>query len=286
MVKAYYQLTKPGIIYGNLLSLVAGFFFASSLTHYFDVWLFLLTNVGTALVIGSACVYNNVMDRGLDKHMARTKKRALVVGEISVKRALLFGGVLGILGFAILWFATNTVTVLVGVVGFLDYLVLYAFSKRRSIFGTLVGSIAGAMPIVAGFTAVTGNFDQAAFILFLIMAAWQMPHFYAISLYRFDDYKAAGLPVWPVKKGAKSTKLQMLLFIMAFLAASLALSIYSYTGLIYTFVMSVVSLLWLWRGIEGFEAKDTARWAKKLFGMSLLVLLVFCSVLSVGALLP
>jgi protoheme IX farnesyltransferase len=289
MLRAYYQLTKPGIIYGNLVSLLAGYFFAASLHMHFPIDAFICVVIGTGLVIGSACVFNNVMDRRIDKHMARTKKRALVTGIIPVTAALLYGAVLGASGFAILAYGTNMATVWVGLVGFFDYLVLYAISKRHSVWGTIIGSIAGATPIVAGYTAITGDFDRAAQILFAIMAVWQMPHFYSISLYRYEDYKAAGLPVWPIKKGTYSTKVQMVLFITAYIAACWALTAYGYTGYVYAAVMVGAGGAWLWRCVQGFAVKDekgTIRWARKMFGTSLLVLLVFCAAASVGSFLP
>jgi len=199
VLKAYYRLTKPGIIYGNLLTAAAGFLFASK--WHIVPGLFAATLAGTSLVIAAACVYNNYIDRNIDKRMARTKKRALVQGTISGKHALIFATMLGVLGFALLLAYTNTLVTVIGVIAFIDYVVLYGISKRRSVYGTIVGSISGAAPIVAGYVAVTNQFDLGALLLFFILVYWQMPHFYGIAMYRFDDYKAAGIPVLPVQKG-------------------------------------------------------------------------------------
>jgi protoheme IX farnesyltransferase len=218
--------------------------------------------------------------------MARTKHRALVIGKIPPVNAIIYGLVLGIIGFWLLLTYTNNLTALVGAIGLFFYLVMYSFFKRRSWLGTVVGSVSGAAPISAGYTAVTGRFDQAALLLFLSMVFWQMPHFYAIAMYRFKDYQAAGLPVLPVKKGYKRTKLEILIYITAFTLATVALTVRHYTGYIYMAVMLAVGLYWLQEGIAGFKTPNEAKWARHMFFLSLITLLIFCFSLSVGALLP
>lgn len=285
-IKLYYNLTKPGIIYGNDISATAGFLLASSLADSFDFGLLVATLLGISLVIACGCVVNNYIDRGLDQKMARTQKRALVSGEISTRSALIYGVVLGLLGFLVLTIYTNFLTVLLGMVGLFSYLVLYSVGKRQSEHGTLIGTIAGATPIVAGYCAVTNSFDAAALLLFLAMAFWQMPHFYAIAMFRAKDYAAAGLPVLPVKKGVSITKLQIVLYIVAFIVEAAMLSVLGYTGNIYLAVMLAVGLYWLYKAYAGIKAKDSVKWARGMFGFSLIVLLTFSFMLSVGALLP
>ena len=137
--------------------------------------------IGISLVMASACVVNNVIDVDIDAKMARTDHRALVTGAIKKNIAIIYGVILGVLGFAALIYWTNWLVVVIGLVGFVDYTVLYGYFKRKSIHGTIVGSISGATPPIAGFCAVTGTFGLEALILFLILVIWQMPHFYAIS---------------------------------------------------------------------------------------------------------
>ena len=239
MIKTYYNLTKPGIIYGNLVNLLSGFLLACALTKSFSLSSMIAVMAGTALVIASGCVINNYIDRGIDKHMKRTKKRALVLGEISGRQALVYAAVLGALGFTVLALWTNAPTVVVGIIGFIDYVVAYGFWKRRSPAGTLVGSISGATPPLAGYLALTGQFDAAALIVFLIFAAWQMPHFYAISLYRSEEYKAAGIPVLPLKKGRQYTKAAIIAYTIVFTVCCIALSIWGYTGVTFAIAMGV-----------------------------------------------
>ncbi len=283
-IQAYYQLAKPGIIYGNSLSVIAGFFLASqgdlSLKTFASVLL------GAALVMGSGCVFNNYIDRGIDKKMARTKKRALVTQAIPVQHALIYATVLGLLGFLFLALGTNLLTVGVGAVGLFTYVVVYGIAKRTTVHGTIIGSIAGAIPPVSGYTAVTGSLDSGAWLLFLILTCWQMPHFYAIATYRREDYAAAGIPVLPVKKGIKQTKVQIVLYTLAFIIAASLLFFFDYVGYVYLIVMLAVGLWWLRLGIHGFQALDANKWARKVFGSSLIVLLVFCSVTSLDAWLP
>ncbi len=283
-LKTYYQLTKPGIIYGNVTTALAGFIFASQ--WHIQPWLLFWTIVGIAFSIGSACVFNNYIDRGIDEKMFRTKKRALVIGLISGRSALIFATILGIIGFSILTFFVNILTALIGLTGFVVYVILYGITKRHSIHGTLVGAVSGAMPIVAGYTAVTNQFDLAALLLFIILAAWQMPHFYAIAIYRIQDYTNAGIPVLPIKKGLFSTKIHIVLYILAFIIAVGLLTILRFIGFTFLIVMTLLGLVWLTMGIKGFFVKDDARWARKMFFFSLIIILSLSCMLAIGIVLP
>jgi protoheme IX farnesyltransferase len=271
-------LTKPGIIYGNDLSGIAGFLLASSLAGQFDFWLFVSFLIGMSLVICCGCVLNNYIDRGIDVKMQRTKRRALVTGEVKHWQAIVYGITLGVFGFAALIVGTNAITVILGAVGLFFYLVMYSFWKRHSPLGTVVGSVSGAIPITAGYTAVTGEIDAAAIILFVIMVCWQMPHFYAIASYRLKEYQAAGIPVLPAKHGEQAT--------IAFTFACIALTLFNYIGLIFAVVMVIVGALWLRKGFSGLAKTNQAAWGRQLFGWSLVVLLVLCIMLPLGSVLP
>ena len=279
----YYYLTKPGIIYGNILTAIGGFLLASK--GHVNLALLCFTLLGTSLVIGSACVINNYIDRDIDKKMSRTKKRALVSGVITPRQSIIFGSVLGILGLTVLALYTNWLVVLIGVAAFVIYVVLYGVSKRKSVHGTLIGSLAGAAAIIGGYCAVTGNFDGTAALLFVIMAVWQMPHFYAIAIYRFDDYKAAGLPVLPVAKGLRQTKIQMLVYTIIFMISVLLMRYLGYAGYSFFVVMTILSLGWIYLSLRGFQLKDSKKWARQMFLYSLIVLLVFSVMLSINNLL-
>jgi len=284
-VKKYYYLAKPGIVYGNGITTIAGFLFASK--GHVDFILLLTAVVGSSLVIAAGCVVNNFIDRDIDKKMVRTAKRALPRGDISNVKALSFGAILGIAGFSLLGFRVNLLTVWIGLVGLIDYLVFYSYFKRHSIHGTLVGTVAGATPIAAGYCAVTGSLDATAIMLFLIMTAWQMPHFFAIAIYRFKDYKKAGICIWPVKKGIVSTKIQIALYISVYIALILLLALRGYAGISYMIAVLIMSLWWFRQSIQGFSAAtDDNKWGRKLFGSSLIVLMVFCLMISIDNFLP
>ena len=282
-LKAYYYLAKPGIIRGNLLTATAGFVVAAG--RHIDFLLLIEALSGIALVIASACIINNYIDRDIDKVMERTKRRASVTGVVPARRGLALAAFLGLLGFIILAVHTNWLTVAVGLAGFIDYIVFYGLAKRRSWTGTLVGSISGAAPVVGGYTAVSGQLDGAALILFLILTCWQMPHFYAIALRRLSDYKAAGIPVLPAVRSARAVKLQMMAYMLAFLAAVLALGLAGYAGTFYMVVMGALSLGWLVTALRGWRAPDTKRWATKVFLYSLILLPAFLVSVLVDALL-
>lgn len=284
LIREYYRLTKPGIIYGNLLSTIAAFLFASK--GHLDINLFLATNLGTALVIGSGCVFNNYLDRDIDSKMTRTKIRALVLGTIATKNAIIFATILGLVGFTVLARFTNNLTVLVGLVGFFDYVVVYWFGKRYSNFGTIIGSIAGATPIVAGYTAVTNQFDLSALLLFLLMVFWQMPHFYAISIYRIDEYAKANIPVLPSVKSMLTTKIHILFYCLAFTVSILVFTILAKTSLIFLIVMLLSSLGWTFFSLQSFYVDNDKRWARKMFFASLIILLVFSAMLVLDVYLP
>lgn len=282
--QAYYRLTKPGIIYGNLMTAAAGYFFGSP--DSIDFWLLLAVMLGTSLVIASGCVFNNYLDRGIDEKMARTKKRALVTGIIPVSHALIFGTTLGVLGFSVLWAYTSPLVTVIGAVGFIDYVALYGWAKRHSVHGTLVGSIAGAMPLVAGYCAAAAEFDTAAFLLFLVMVAWQMAHFYGIAIYRRDDYAAAGVPVLPVVKGMHSAKRASVIYIAFFTVFAGLIAIYDYAGYVYLIGVMTLGVVWLTRSLRTYNLPDDKAWGRKMFGFSLIVLMCTSALLAVGPRLP
>ena len=148
-LKRYLQVTKPGIIFGNLISAAGGFLLAAQ--GAIDWWLFAATVIGLSLVVASGCAINNCIDQDIDAKMARTQKRVLVTGAMSTKAALAHGVVLGLAGFALLWFGTNPLATGCVLFGFVIYVGVYSlYMKRNSVYGTLVGSLSGAVPPVAG----------------------------------------------------------------------------------------------------------------------------------------
>jgi protoheme IX farnesyltransferase len=283
VIKKYYQLTKPGIVYSNVMTAIAGYLFASKWDVNFKVFTALI--LGTALIIASACVFNNYIDRGIDAKMSRTKKRTTASGKIGSGAVNTYACVLGIAGLVILT-QTNALTFLMGTGAFVSYVVLYGIAKRKTVHGTLVGTIPGGASLVAGYTAATNHLGLSALLLFLIMLTWQMAHFYSIAIFRLEDYKAAKIPVMPAIVGIKSTKLQILFYIFAFVISVTAMSFFGRTGLIFLVIMAGLGLCWLYKGIKGFSTRGDTKWARGMFGFSLVVLLIFCLTISLDPFLP
>ena len=284
-IKNYLLITKPGIIFGNLISAAAGFFLASR--GRVDGLALPATLIGISLVVASGCVFNNCIDRKIDRKMMRTRDRALAKGLISVKIALSYATILGVAGLALLWVATNMLSVVIVLAGLVIYVVIYSlYMKRNSVYGTLVGSLAGATPPLAGYCAVTGRFDMGAVILLSIFSLWQMAHCYSIAVFRFDDYAAAAIPILPVKRGTTAGKRHIVGYILAFMAATLMLTLWGYTGYRAFAVATVLGLSWLYMAWSGFEASDERLWAKKLFIFSILTIFVLSVMISIDFTAP
>ncbi|WP_219060993.1 heme o synthase [Pseudomonas sp. UMAB-08] len=267
-LKHFIQITKPGIIFGNVLSVAGGFFLASK--GHVDFGLFLAAVIGTSLVVASGCVFNNCIDRDIDVKMERTKNRVLVQGLVSLRLALIFASVLGIAGVGLLYTKANPLAALFAVIGFVIYVGFYSlYLKRKSVHGTLVGSLSGAMPPVIGYVAVSNSFDLAALTLLVMFSLWQMPHSYAIAIFRFNDYLAASIPVLPVKRGIVVAKRHILIYTLAFLLATLMLTVGGYAGLSYLAVAAVMGMYWLYMAWSGYKAVDDRVWARKLFVFSI-----------------
>jgi protoheme IX farnesyltransferase len=283
--RSYLQLIKPGITLSNTLTAIAGYLLAASFLE-FRIISFIASAVGIALIIASACVVNNVIDRDIDKRMKRTAKRDIANGKISVQRAILFAIILGITGFGAILLLTNSLTFILGVIAYIWYIIIYGIAKRNTAWSTLIGGVAGALPPVAGYTALSGRIDAAAIILFFMMLLWQMPHFYSIAMFRRSDYAKAKLPIWSVSYGMKSTKRQILLFASLYGLSSILLTFYGYTGIVYLDLSFVIAAYWVYRGISIYNRYDDEKWARKMFGTSLLVLLVMCALVAIGGYLP
>lgn len=270
----YYLLIKPGIILGNLITFAAGFFLASR--GGFDLWLFAATLSGLALIIASACVFNNYIDRHVDREMSRTKKRALATGAVSHSSALIYGAVLGLAGNAVLYANTNLLTTLVADVGFFIYVCVYSFIKTQTSLSTLIGSIAGAIPPLVGYCAVSNRLDLAALLLFLMLVFWQMPHFFAIGIWHREDYSKANLPILPVVKGIQKTKIHMVAYLLLLIPVLYLMTMMGYTGQLFFIVTGLLGTVWLALCLLGFYANNDKLWGRQMFRVSLVMINVIC----------
>jgi len=230
------------------------------------------TLVGLSLVVASGCAINNCIDRDIDARMQRTKTRVTVTGEMSVKAAFAHGIVLGVAGFTLLAAYTNAVAVFFAVLGYVVYVGVYSlYMKRNSVYGTLVGSLSGAVPPVVGYCAVTAQFDAGAAILLLMFSLWQMPHSYAIAIFRYKDYEAANIPVLPVAQGIEKAKLHIVLYIAVYALVTMLLPLSGYTGIGFMAVAATTSIWWLVMALRGYRSDvDVTGWARQVFGFSIL----------------
>ena len=268
--RRYLSVTKPGIIMGNLISVAGGFLLAAR--GDVDWPLMVATLAGLSLVVASGCAVNNCIDSDIDTKMQRTRTRVTVTGEMSLKAAFWHGVVLGVAGFALLAFYTNLPAVFFAALGYVVYVGVYSlYMKRNSVYGTLVGSLSGAVPPVVGYCAVTGEFDTAAAILLVMFSIWQMPHSYAIAIFRFKDYEAANIPVLPVAEGIAKAKQHIVLYIAVYAMVTLLLPISGYTGVGFLAVAFSTSLWWLIMALRGYRRDiNIEGWARQVFGFSII----------------
>ncbi|WP_436917580.1 heme o synthase [Acinetobacter schindleri] len=279
MLKKYLFLTKPGILFGNFVTTLGGYFVAAQ--GSVDFLLLLLILFGTTFVVASGCVVNNVIDQDIDQKMQRTQNRALVKKTISEPVALTFAFILGLVGFSVLWFWVNAYAFLFAVIGFVVYVGFYSlWTKRTTIHQTLVGSISGAAPPVIGYTAVANQFDLGALLIFVGYAFWQMPHSWGIAVYRFQDYKNAGIPILPVARSIHRTKVESLIYVILFGVVMNGLFFFGYANWLYMAVLNILTLYWIYLSIQGFKAKDDEAWAKQYFMYSVklitVISILFC----------
>ncbi len=268
--KIVFETIKVGIIKSNLIAMFAGLCMAlyvhetSFFTHVGSI---VLAVIGSALVIGSAGAFNNLYDRDIDAIMERTKQRPTVTGQMEAKRALALGVIMAITGIIALY-AASPLAALFGFLGLFLYVVPYTmWTKRTTIYNTEVGSLSGAMPPLIGWAAISSDMSHPSIAaLFILLLIWQMPHFYAIAIRRFDEYKAAKVPMLPVVKGLRRTYVQTNVYLVVLLLSS---------GLFWSFspfiaiTSALLSLVWLVLSIRGYKKVEADKWAKTMFIFSL-----------------
>jgi heme o synthase len=261
-----FSLVKFGIIFGNSFAVAAGFALAGGVSSI----LFIKALSFASLVIACGCVFNNCYDADIDSLMERTKNRVLAKGEMPISVALIFGTTLGIVAFTLGFFTLNLLTVCVASVGLFSYVVLYTIlGKRNTIYGVHVGAISGAIPPVIGYCSVLNVIDVQATILFFMLVFWQIPHSFAIEIFRSADYKRANIPTVPEIKGIASTKISILLYIVLFAVCNVLL--YRSTNIFHWLLSAIAILWWVRVAIKGFctNADGIKSWARKVFFISI-----------------
>jgi len=218
--RAFYALTKPRVVSLIVFTAVIGMFLASP--GMVEPRVLLAGTFGIALVAGAAAAVNCLVEQNVDALMLRTRWRPLPSGELSSLQTLAFAGAVGGLGLWVLGHFVNPLTMWLTLATFVGYAIVYTvILKPLTPQNIVIGGASGAMPPVLGWAAVTGEVTPEAMLLFLIIFAWTPPHFWALALYRIDDYARAGLPMLPVTHGARYTRLQVLLYTLILFGVSL-----------------------------------------------------------------
>lgn len=233
--KAYLQLTKPRIIELLLITTIPVMFLAQRGIP--NLWLVVATLVGGAMSAGSAGAFNCYIDRDIDRVMRRTRGRPLVTGELSDREAFVFAWVLGILSTLWLGLLVNWVAAALATAGHIFYVVVYSlWLKRRTSQNIIWGGAAGCVPVLVGWSAVTGGLDWAPVILFGVVFLWTPPHYWPLSMRYRDDYQAANVPMLAVVRGRSQVGLQVILYAWATVVCSLLLVSVASMGILYTAV--------------------------------------------------
>lgn len=237
----YLELTKPKVVALMILTSVIGMLLAAPGVPRWDILLF--GNLGIALLAGAAAVINHIVDQKIDTVMARTRKRPVATGKISPFEAILFAAALACAGMAILMLMVNHLTAWLTLASLVGYAGVYTlFLKRATPQNITIGGLAGAMPPLLGWTAVTGQVEGHALLLVLIIFAWTPPHFWALAIHRKEEYAKAGIPMLPVTHGNRYTELHILLYTLMLLAASLLPFVTGMSGGIYLIGALVLGL--------------------------------------------
>ena len=267
------DLTKPRITLLVLVTAFTGMWFAAGGLPPLGLTFFTLLGIG--LASAASAVLNNYIDREVDGYMERTRNRALADGRLLPQHALRFGLSLAILAFGLLFYAVNPLTAVLAVATIFFYVCIYTlWLKRYSSLCTEIGGVAGAMPPVLGWVAVTNGLGWPALWTFIIMMLWQPPHFWALALLRVDEYRLAGLKMLPVTHGEAVTKRRMLVYTVALLPATVAMYSLNLTGPFYLVVALGCGILYLVKTIKFTRNAITPQGARRLFAFSILYLSV------------
>ena len=255
VLKNYLELTKPKVVLMMLITAIVGMLLASKSLPPLD--LVVISMIGIGLCASSAATINQIIDRNIDANMARTSNRPLPQGEITTFNASLFAFALMTAGTAILVSQVNTLTAVLTVASLIGYAFIYTiFLKRATPQNIVIGGLAGAAPPLLGWTSVTNSIDPNALLLVLIIFVWTPPHFWALAIYRKEDYARESIPMLPVTHGVKFTKLQIILYTILLVLVSLLPYIVLMSGNIYLFSALGLGLFYLYSSIKMYLTDD------------------------------
>jgi len=277
----FYALTKPRVIQLIVFCALIGMVLAvPGVPGLADLRLALIASVGIWLVSGAAAAFNCLVEQGIDAKMRRTSWRPTAQGQLDDRLTLAFSLALCTLGSWILYVWVNPLTMWLTFATFVGYAVIYTvILKPRTPQNIVIGGASGAMPPVLGWAAMTGEVGPEALILFLIIFLWTPPHFWALALYRVEDYRKSGLPMLPVTHGNEFTRLQIFLYTLVLFAACLLPFVFQMSGKFYLVAAVALSIVFCWYGWKLWREYSDAL-ARKTFRFSLIHLsLLFAALL-------
>ena len=278
LLKSYYQLCKPNVVYMMLICAFVGMLLAEeSVTSY--VYLF-VSLFGIALCAASAAAINQVIDRNTDASMTRTDQRPLPQGELSATHASIFAIIIGIIGALVLYLYVNTLTMILTLASLIGYAFIYTvYLKRATPQNIVIGGLAGAAPPLLGWSSVSNSIDPYALLLVLIIFVWTPPHFWALAIYRKDEYAKESIPMLPVTHGVIFTKLQIVLYTIILFIVSVLPYVVLMSGEIYLFSSLILSSIFLYYSVNLYFSENNED-AMKTFQFSIYyIFLIFLALL-------
>ncbi len=268
----YFTLCKPRVVLLMLITAWVGMLLACA-PYEFPLSAFIFGTLGIAFSAGSAAAINHIVERHIDIHMRRTQHRPLAAGRLQPKQAMWFSLFLGTLGLGMLVLFVNLLTAWLTLLSLLGYALVYTlFLKRATPQNIVIGGAAGAAPPLLGWTAVTGDISAGGLLLVLIIFIWTPPHFWALAIYRFEDYAKTPLPMLPNTHGIPFTKLCILLYIILLIAATLFPFLIGMSGLTYLICALGLNAGFLYYGIILYRSSNPLI-ARKTFSYSIIYLL-------------
>jgi protoheme IX farnesyltransferase len=276
----FYALTKPRVVSLIVFCAVIGMFLAVPAGQWIALQVLLAATAGIALVAGAAAAVNCLIEQKVDAVMARTRSRPLPRGELTSAQTLVFAGMVGGIGLWLLYAFVNPLTMWLTLGTFVGYAIVYTVVlKPLTPQNIVIGGASGAMPPVLGWAAVTGDVSTEALLLFLIIFAWTPPHFWALALYRTQEFARAGLPMLPVTHGRKYTQLHVLLYTLILFACSLLPFAYGMSGWPYLAAAVVLDGIFIAYAV-GLYARYSDALARRTFRYSIVYLsLIFAALL-------
>ena len=278
LLKSYYLLCKPNVVYMMLICALVGMLLAEESVS--SISRIVIALIGIAFCSGSAASINQVIDRKADASMTRTDQRPIPQGDLSAVHASTFALVIGLTGALILYFFINTLTMILTLASLIGYAFIYTvYLKRATPQNIVIGGLAGAAPPLLGWASISNTVDPYALLLVLIIFVWTPPHFWALAIYRKDEYAKESIPMLPVTHGVAFTKLQIVLYTIILFIVSVLPYIVLMSGWIYLFSAITLSSMFMYYSIKLYYSDDNA-FAMKTFNFSIYyIFLIFVALL-------